>query len=217
MTQNRSVVYVSLFVFSCAVFSYFYMDRPIALFFHNFNGSVDHAWFSTLFHAVTKLGESQYSLVILFFLFIIFRKKSSIVANQMIYLFSAVALSGIVVDILKIIFGRFRPHMLFDHHQYGFVGFKVGTAFNSLPSGHSTTAFALAIGLMLLFPRYKYLYLIIALFIASSRVVLTFHYLSDVLIGGLVGALTAFVLYKRYFSSIISSTAAKDSISLSSS
>lgn len=203
LAQNRSVLYVSLFIFFCAIFSYFYVDKFIAIYFHNFNSIANHACFSSFFRFITKLGESQYALIILFSLFISLRKKFPIVASQMIYLFSAVALSGIVVDIVKIIFARLRPNMLFEHDLYGFVGFKIGSQFNSLPSGHSATAFALAIGLALLFPRYKYLYFIIAIFIASSRVILTFHYLSDVLIGSLFGGLLALLLYKVYIAKIV--------------
>lgn len=212
MSENKSVINVSLFVLLCAVFSYFYLDKSIAIFFHHFDISTNHAWIISLFHDITKIGESQYSLIILFSLFIIFRKRIPLFAHEMLYLFSAVALSGIIVDILKIVFGRFRPTMLFEHDLYGFIGFKMGTVFNSLPSGHSATAFALAIGLTLLFPKYKYIYLFIAVLIASSRVILTFHYLSDVLIGSLLGGLISFLFYQKYFYSMLTS---KDSISIS--
>lgn len=199
MSENRLVIYASLFVFSCAIFSYFHMDKSIAIYCYHFNAIANHIWITSFFHYITKLGESQYALIILFSLFIIFWKKIPTVANQMLYLFSAVALSGIIADIVKILVARLRPSMLFEHDVYGLVGFKLGAQFNSLPSGHSATAFALAIGFTLLFPRYKYLYLFIAFLVASSRVILTFHYLSDVLIGSLIGSVTAFFLYKIYF------------------
>lgn len=205
MSEKRSIVYVSQFIILLATLSYFYIDKSIAIYFHNFNVTANHVWLTSIFHHITKLGESQYALLVLITLFFFFQKKVPLFAYQMLYLFSAVALSGITVDILKIVVARMRPDMLFQHDLYGFVGFTLGAQFNSLPSGHSATAAALAIGLTLLFPRYKSAYVLIAFLIIFSRVFLTFHYLSDTLIGALLGGIIAFVIYRKYFITKIAS------------
>lgn len=209
MSENRLIIYVSQIIILLAIFSYFYIDRSIAIFFHNFDVLSNHVWFISIFHDITKLGESQYALLLLLSLFLIFRKKDPFISYQILYLFTAVAISGIFVDIVKIVFARYRPEMLFQHDLYGFVGFKMGALFNSLPSGHSATAFALAVGLTFIVPRYKNFYFSIAILVASSRVILTFHYLSDVLIGSLFGGIIAFILYKKYFDVIITSKVPK--------
>lgn len=194
MSKNKSLFYFSCIVFLCAIFSYFYIDKFLAVYFHNLNSF----WITTVFHYITKIGDSQYSLVMFFLLFLFFRQNRPLLSQKMLYLFSVVAISGILADIVKIIFARVRPDMLFEHNLYGFVWFKMGSEFNSLPSGHSATAFALCVGLILLYPRYRYLYIFIAILVVMSRVILNFHYLSDTLIGALLGGLTALMIYRKY-------------------
>lgn len=197
MSENKSIILISIAVLFCAVLSYFYLDQALAIYFHNLN----NAWLPLIFHYITKIGDSQYSLLIFLLLYIFYRQHKPLLAHKMLYLFTVVAVSGILVDIIKVIIARVRPDMLFEHNLYGFVGFKMGSEFNSLPSGHSATAFALCIGLILLYPRYKYLYVLIAILVVISRIILNFHYLSDTLIGSLLGALTALFIYQKYFAS----------------
>jgi undecaprenyl-diphosphatase len=68
----------------------------------------------------------------------------------------------------------------------------------SLPSGHATTAFAALVAFGTLWPRSRTLWLVYALLIAVSRVVVTAHYPSDVLAGALVGIAGA-VTVRHYF------------------
>jgi undecaprenyl-diphosphatase len=58
----------------------------------------------------------------------------------------------------------------------------------SFPSGHSITAFAVATPLGLFYPSLMLGLLFCALSIAASRILLGMHFLSDVLVGSLVGA-----------------------------
>jgi membrane-associated phospholipid phosphatase len=67
----------------------------------------------------------------------------------------------------------------------------------SFPSGHATTAFALATALTLLWPRYAGLYVVLALAIGASRVLANAHWLSDVLAGGFVGVAVTVYLRAR--------------------
>lgn len=194
MSENKSLFYFSSIVFLCAIFSYFYIDKYLAVYFHNLNSF----WITTIFHYITKIGDSHYSLVMFFLFFLFFRQNRPFFAQKMLYLFSVVAISGILADIVKIIVARVRPDMLFESNLYGFVWFKIGSEFNSFPSGHSATAFALCVGLIFLYPRYKYLYIFIAILVVMSRVILNFHYLSDTLVGALLGGVTALVIYRKY-------------------
>jgi undecaprenyl-diphosphatase len=57
----------------------------------------------------------------------------------------------------------------------------------SFPSGHTITAFAVAIGLGEFYPALLPALLLCALLIATSRILLGMHFLSDVIVGALVG------------------------------
>jgi len=57
----------------------------------------------------------------------------------------------------------------------------------SFPSGHTMTAFAVALPLSLFYSDLTYALLFCALSIAASRVLLGMHFLSDVVAGALIG------------------------------
>jgi len=57
----------------------------------------------------------------------------------------------------------------------------------SFPSGHTMTAFAVAVPLLLHYPSLTIGLLFCALSIAISRILLGMHFLSDVVAGGLIG------------------------------
>jgi undecaprenyl-diphosphatase len=59
----------------------------------------------------------------------------------------------------------------------------------SFPSGHSITAFAVAISVGLFYPFLMGYLLTVAFLIASSRIILGMHFLSDVVVGSAIGIL----------------------------
>ncbi len=67
-------------------------------------------------------------------------------------------------------------------------------ALASFPSGHSTTVFAAAVALGFIFPRARAAWLVAAVVIAASRVLVGAHYPSDVVAGAALGACVAYLL-----------------------
>jgi membrane-associated phospholipid phosphatase len=106
-------------------------------------------------------------------------------------IFTTVAIAGLANDGLKLIFSRARPRLWLHGDLSGFFFDRLGSDYQSFPSGHTATSVAAAIVLAGLFPRWRIGFAIFALLIASSRVVLSAHYLSDVLAGAAVGAASA--------------------------
>ena len=68
----------------------------------------------------------------------------------------------------------------------------------SFPSGHTMTAFAVAVSLALSYPSVTIGLLFCAFSIAASRILLGMHFLSDVLAGALIGALIGFLGYAAF-------------------
>ena len=66
----------------------------------------------------------------------------------------------------------------------------------SFPSGHSTTAFAVALSLGSFYPEIMPLLLILASNVAISRVIVGMHFLSDVVVGSGMGALLGYVAFR---------------------
>jgi undecaprenyl-diphosphatase len=65
----------------------------------------------------------------------------------------------------------------------------------SFPSGHTMTAFAVAVPLSLTYPPLAIALLFCALSIAVSRILLGMHFLSDVVAGALIGTGLGYVAY----------------------
>lgn len=66
----------------------------------------------------------------------------------------------------------------------------------SFPSGHSTTAFAVALALGSFYPEIRPLLLVLATNVAVSRVVIGMHFVSDVLVGSGMGALLGYAAFR---------------------
>jgi undecaprenyl-diphosphatase len=68
----------------------------------------------------------------------------------------------------------------------------------SFPSGHSITAFAVALPLGLFFPALMAALLFCAVSVAISRIVLGMHFLSDVLAGSAIGSMLGYAAFRLF-------------------
>jgi membrane-associated phospholipid phosphatase len=105
---------------------------------------------------------------------------------------SAVAAAGLLDQALKNLLCRARPNAA-DAGAFfaGFPCFPAPYAMASFPSGHATTAFALAAVLSLWYPRWTAAWLALAAIVGWSRIVLGSHFPSDVAAGGILGVAVA--------------------------
>ena len=113
------------------------------------------------------------------------------VAAMAAYILVSVGLAALIVNILKRLIGRPRPVEFADHGLFSVHPLSWNFDFESFPSGHSTVNGALFMALALLFPRYRWLLLVLGLGFALTRVFVGAHYPSDVAAGLLLGLWTA--------------------------
>lgn len=175
------------------VISYFFLDIPVALYCKGLGQTI-----TDFFGILTEFGISTWYLVgsLALFLFFAFFHRRPIYAHRALFLFASIALSGIIVNIIKVIIGRSRPEMFFEKGHYGLNFFNTSHGLTSFPSGHAATIFSLAFALCLFFPRTRFPLIFFALLVGASRVVITSHYLSDAIGGAYVGVMTVFFLQK---------------------
>ena len=102
------------------------------------------------------------------------------------------AASGILVQIVKNLVGRPRPRMELPVHFLS--GPNLDSDFHSFPSGHTATSFALAAVLAWRFPRFGWLFYLLAALVGYGRVLSGSHYLSDVIAGAFVGIMVGIPL-----------------------
>jgi membrane-associated phospholipid phosphatase len=116
---------------------------------------------------------------------------------RLLFLFCAVLLPVLVGDILKNAVGRGRPFVGGQANAFNFSNFAGSEAFASFPSGHATTAFALAFAVTALWPHLRTVMVVYAMLMAACRLVLLAHHPSDVVAGALIGVIGAMLV--RYW------------------
>lgn len=115
------------------------------------------------------------------------------------YIFLAIGLPGLFVAIVKRLIGRVRPPVdgrIGDTFTYEPFAWKIASA--SMPSGHATTAFAAAFAIGSLWPGARPYLVVYAVVIAISRVAISAHYPSDVLVGAAVGLAGAYLVRRSF-------------------
>ena len=171
---------------------YLFVDRPAAIWARGLDPRIVAA-----FKKITLLGSSGPYLIVLAGLYpaLRFYLHRAIASKQALFVGAAIVISGLTVDLLKPVVARWRPIAYFaEPSRYGFVFFKIGHKHDSFPSGHATTAWAVACALTLLYPRQRVLWISAAAVVAASRVIVGAHYPGDVLAGAWFGVVISLVL-----------------------
>lgn len=182
--------------------SFNYLDQPIAYFFHQ-HAQTGISLFLTQF--ITLLGDARVTLACTLILMamainVIRKQPQHRLANILLLTSIAMLIAFFSETALKFLLGRYRPEMLFHQGLYGFHYLTHEFLMTSMPSGHATRAFVLVTGFSLMYKRLAPLFLLIGLLVCLSRLVLGFHFLSDVIIGALLGTYITLWTAKIYFS-----------------
>ncbi|MBI4922968.1 MAG: phosphatase PAP2 family protein [Devosia nanyangense] len=108
------------------------------------------------------------------------------------FFFAGVGLPSLIATLSKRLIGRGRPSHYDDTGLFGVHWNWLDWTYQSFPSGHATTAFALAAVIGFVSERWFYPVLAFASVMAVSRVALGVHYPSDVVGGALLGLIGAY-------------------------
>jgi membrane-associated phospholipid phosphatase len=111
-----------------------------------------------------------------------------------LYIAAVFASSGLLVNVLKIAFGRPRPLHLLRAGASAWDPGVISSVMDAFPSGHSQAIWSAMFPLALAFPRLRPLCLALAVAISATRLILVRHYLSDVIAGTLIAVVIAIKL-----------------------
>jgi membrane-associated phospholipid phosphatase len=163
-------------------------------------------WLITAFDQVTDFGKSVWFLVPIALALVALalvaspalpsmsRRVLAALAVRLGFLFLAIGLPGLVFTIVKRLIGRARPLVEGSADPFIYRPLSWNVEYASLPSGHATDAFAAAMAVGALWPRTRPVMWTYAVVIALSRVVLTAHFPSDVVVGAVVGTVGALLV-----------------------
>lgn len=154
---------------------------------------IHNQYLDYFFTYITHVGDGLFAIPIIVFV-VWLNKKEALKAIAVLYG------PALITQVLKrLIFSdSFRPiRHLKDFNQLHWIPGLEIHELNSFPSGHSTSAFALAFLLALMLPNKKwgFLFLIPALAVALSRVYLLQHFFEDVFAGAIIGGVAATLIY----------------------
>lgn len=177
--------------------SYLFLDRPVA-----YAAERIPVRLNPLFHRISDLSGVWPVTVAVLVMVAVFvfrawaRGKPRRPMVPLLYIPVSALTASLTCELLKIVFARYRPALLIDAGLHGFSFWKAGYWHNSFPSGHATVAFAFFGALAFSRPQWRTGAFLVAGLVAVSRVLLNLHYLSDVLVGALLGLGIA-LLYRR--------------------
>lgn len=100
--------------------------------------------------------------------------------------FAAVANTALIVSPAKRLLGRKRPFQSNDEMSFGPLG-----GCESMPSGHTASAFAMATVLAHQYPKQKWIFYGLAASVGFARIQRDAHFPADVFVGGTIGAYCA--------------------------
>jgi len=182
LVENRSFVVLYLLFLIAGVLAMIYLSKPELFLMINGYRS---AWADVFFKYFTHVGDGLFFVpFIVLALFVRF--------GSAVYLLLTLMTAGLIAQVLKkLVFSEaLRPKGWFGSEELvqTVVGVKLHS-FNSFPSGHATTAFALMFALTLA-TRNKslgYLFLMAAVLAGYSRMYLGQHFFEDIFFGSIIG------------------------------
>ncbi|MBW8687715.1 phosphatase PAP2 family protein [Chitinophaga rhizophila] len=143
------------------------------------------------FPYMTELGSRVTAVTVCLLLLFLSYRSSILMATSLI-------LSATVNLLLKMLFNAPRPSVYFANETrpiYYIPDVEVLSNNFSFPSGHTACAFTIALVLTYITPNKKwgYIYLLIALLVAYSRMYMSQHFLEDVTAGSIVATVITLI------------------------
>ena len=169
-------------------------DRGIFEFFHLLQINAG-AFLTPFFKFITFLGEGGWFYIVAGVILLLFKNTRKLGVTMLL----ALAIGSLFTNlVIKNLISRPRPYTANEFYAdcWNLVG-PTKTGKNSFPSGHTTAVFATTLSWILVSKnKWRYLGIIFAVLMASSRLYLFVHYPTDILGGILVGWLGSIVIFR---------------------
>lgn len=108
-------------------------------------------------------------------------------------------LAGLIGEILKLLLRRERPEVQAGAYVFrSWSDHPLSSGGLAFPSSHAIVAFGALAMLALMYPRARWLWFAVAAGCGVTRILARAHFLSDVMVAGIVGSLVAAALWNRW-------------------
>lgn len=195
--KNKNLVVLSLVSIFFIVICYFFVDRQVVWFAHEHNLRQYSILYFFSDYLVNIINFTIFFFYIYYFIKMLLKNVSDFDARFLLVA-NAIVIGQFIKEILKGVFGRYwaetfrnnNPSLIRDN-VYGFNWFKFDSSYASFPSGHATFIFSFVVCMWILFPKYRWLYSILAFLVVVGQLLQYFHYASDLIAGALLGTIVA--------------------------
>ncbi len=193
--QAGRAVLVSGVLIAALAFSYFFLDRQFAAAMHTYTrGAPVFVWLTYISSPLAPLASILAAVIGARSLA---RGRLNETESALLRLSCAILIAGVLTFELKEVFGRTWPETWVNNNPsyfgsgiYGFFPFHGGQGYRAFPSGHTTAIAAAAGAAWRLWPKLRWIGVALTLAVVVGLLGADYHWLSDIMAGALVGAMT---------------------------
>lgn len=186
------------------VFCYFFVDRQIVWFLYDHH-SRSYKILEILANDIVLTIRNIIPVFYIYFFIKLVVKKTNNLDYKVLLIANAIVIGQVLKDFLKEIFGRYWPATFINNnpslikdHMYGFNWFHSGSAYGSFPSGHATFMLSFSVAAWILFPKLRWLWVLLAVLVVASQLLMYFHFASDLIAGSMLGTLVGYYTASFY-------------------
>ena len=191
---------IVLVLLSGVVLGYLFLDRPYSTFIH----AADFRTYPFI-DPLTKIKSillwgAFAGVVLLGLRQLLSTAKLGTLSSRTWLLSLALIVTYALSEQLKYVFGRYWPETWIDKnpswigdHAYGFHWFHYGPWYESFPSGHTAVMLCFGTCVWCFFPRLRIVAIVVPALVIAALLLLNYHFISDVLAGGLIGFLVGYL------------------------
>ena len=200
--MKRAIIFMLFIV--AIVICHYYVDRGATLYIYK---SQLHEYFvlGVISDYIISFLSAVIFLVYFYGLIQFLVMGYSKVNKKILHIANSIVITIYLKDLLKYIFARTRPTTftnnnlsLISHNVYRFDWFHDGKAYASFPSGHAAFIFAFATSLWFIYPKWRWLGVVLAIILVLSQLAMSYHYISDLIAGAGFGIWVSYFYLKQY-------------------
>ncbi len=194
---HKGHVIYGLIAVTLILILYFFVDERAAIFFNKIRHTSWYNTFDSMQYTVNVMVSAlPYAYI---YLIVMLCLKRFFYFEQFIFVAaSSTFFASCLTNLLKVVFGRYWTETFAKDNlslvrtgTYGFDFFHGDIKHASFPSGHTTVIFAVMTVVWIMYPKLRWLSVVMCSIVIVGLLGCDFHFPSDIVAGGFIGSMSA--------------------------